>query len=91
MFCLCLSLQVAHLPAAPHRGPDHLPAGLSGAGQAVSLAAHHVSLMAYIFVYNEKGAICSILWFFVRVIFITCTTGRKKQGQDMRKKGRLGD
>lgn len=46
IFCLRLSPQVAHVPAAPHRGPDHLPAGLSGPGQAVSLAAHHVSLIA---------------------------------------------
>lgn len=43
--CLRVSPQVAQLPAAPHRGPDHLPAGLSRVGQAVSLAAHHVSLM----------------------------------------------
>lgn len=42
---LCVSLQVAHLPAAAHPGPDHLPAGLSGAGQAVPLAAHYVSLI----------------------------------------------
>lgn len=45
IFCLGLSRQVAHVPAAAHRGPDHLPAGLSGTGQAVSLAAHHVSIM----------------------------------------------
>lgn len=45
VYGLCLSLQVAHLPADPHPGPDHLPAGLSGAGQAVSLAANNVSLI----------------------------------------------
>lgn len=41
----CVFLQMADLPAAAHPGPDHLPAGLSGTGQAVPVAAHHVSLM----------------------------------------------
>lgn len=90
MFCLCLSLQVAHLPAAPHRGPDHLPAGLSGAGQAVSLAAHHVSLMAYIFVYNEKGQ--SVLFYgFCVCDFHNLHNRKKEAGAGYEKKGGLGD
>lgn len=36
--------QVAHLPAAPHPGSDHLPASLPRSCQAVSLAADYVSL-----------------------------------------------
>lgn len=91
-FCLCLSLQVALLPAAPHRGPDHLPAGLSGAGQAVSLAAHHVSLKP---IYREesffcllrKEAICSKFHFYVLcVIFVFCTIEGK--GREWRRRGR---
>lgn len=56
---------MAHIPAAPHPGPDHLPAGLSGTGQAVPLAAHNVSIYpvtlgyftatSYLFVHMKSG------------------------------------
>lgn len=57
---------MAYIPAAPHPGPDHLPAGLSGTGQAVPLAAHNVSLIypvtlgyftatSYLFVHTKSG------------------------------------
>lgn len=64
-FVVFLCLQVAHIPAAPHPGPDHLPAGLSGTGQAVPLAAHNVSIYpvtlgyftatSYLFVHMKSG------------------------------------
>lgn len=89
---LCLSLQVAHLPADPHHGPNHLPAGLSGPGQAVSLAAYHVSLVhsvkhidlnkskSCIFVYNPKRDL--VLYLMCDLLIV-----RKKSGEGCMMRG----
>lgn len=81
---------MAHVPAAPHPGPDHLPAGLSGTGQAVPLAAHDVSLIypvtlgyftatSYLFVHKKSGNLFHFFPHFFYVIFFFSSLAQQER------------